>query len=112
MRANTVLIERDQDVNLALRTINRLPVLAKLLNLICNKLRCPDLIHSVLEFGVVNDRGRLREAKSLTSHLKFFFADFSEPCEVSIGQAEHVELVILSQLENRGLEEPTLKVVN
>ena len=69
MRANTVLVERNQYVYLALRAVYRLPMLAKLLDLIRNKLRCPDLIHSVLEFGVVNDRRRLREAKSLTSHL-------------------------------------------
>ena len=69
MRANTVLVERNQYVNLALRAIYRLPMLAKLLDLIRNKLRCPVFLHSVLELGVVDDRGRFREAKSFTSHL-------------------------------------------
>ena len=69
MRANTVLVERNQYVNLALWAVYRLPMFAKLLDLIRNKPRCPFLIHSVLELGVVDDSGRLREAKSLTSHL-------------------------------------------
>ena len=96
--ADPVLVKRHNHVDLALGPLDSLLLLAKLLNVARDELRSPLLVHTVLKLWIVDDSGCLSEAQLFAAELKFLFAGASEPLRVSIGQAEHVQLIILAKL--------------
>ena len=83
---DSTIIKGDNKTDFACCTINSLLILAPFRHMICNQLRCPFLIHTVLQLRVVDHCRCLLESKSFTATLKFFLTGATKSLCISIRQ--------------------------